>query len=68
MLQLNPKETRLLKLICDDKSNPEIAAKLDLSLRQTERLKSRLYKKTKTSSGISLLKWAVLNKYYALKK
>ncbi len=65
---LTPKELLMLKLVCDDKSNAEIAAKMKFSLRYTEKIKTKLYHKTKTQSGIGLLKWALLNKYYVLKK
>jgi len=68
MIQLTTKETKIVKMVCDDKSNIEIAAKLKVSLRYTEKLKKKLYTKTKTSSGVSLLKWAVLNKHYEIKK
>lgn len=65
--ELTTREHRLLKLICDDKNNNEIAAKLELSLRQTEKIKTVLYRKTKTHSGVGLLKWAVGNGHYSLK-
>ena len=68
MIDLTPRELKLLKLVCEDKGNNEIAVKLKLSLRYTERIKAGLYSKTKTSSGIGLLKWAVLNKLYVIKK
>jgi DNA-binding CsgD family transcriptional regulator len=68
MPQLTPKELKILKLVCSDKSNPEIAVKLKLSLRQTEKIKSGLYLKTKVRSNVGLLKWAVLNKCYTIKK
>lgn len=68
MQVLTPKELLMLKLVCDDKNNNEIAAKMKLSLRYTEKIKTKLYHKTKTKSGIGLLKWAILNKYYILKK
>lgn len=68
MNSLKPIELKILKLVCDDKSNLEIAAKIKMSLRYTERLKARLYAKTKTQSGIGLLKWAIINKLYTIKK
>lgn len=68
MQTLTPKELTLLKLVCDDKNNSEIAAKMKFGLRYTEKIKTKLYHKTKTKSGIGLLKWAVLNKYYVIKK
>jgi DNA-binding CsgD family transcriptional regulator len=68
MPDLTKRELKMLKMICNDKSNLEIAAGLELSLRQTEKVKALLYKKTKTRSGIGLLKWAVINKYYSIKR
>jgi DNA-binding CsgD family transcriptional regulator len=67
-IELKAKEQKLLQLICDDYSNTEIAEKFDCGLRHAEKMKSRLYQKTGTRSNISLLKWAVLNKLYTIKK
>jgi DNA-binding CsgD family transcriptional regulator len=67
MIELTPKELKLLKLICDDHRNADIAAKLDLKLRYLEKQKTVLYKKTKTHSGVGLLKWAVSNGFYKIK-
>lgn len=68
MTDLTPRELKLLKFICDDKSNGQIAEKLELSLRQTEKIKAVVYRKTKTKSNVGLLKWAVRNKLYVIKK
>lgn len=65
---LTAKEAKIVKMVCDDKSNMEIATKLKVSLRYTEKLKTKLYAKTKTGSNVSLLKWAVINKLYKIKK
>lgn len=68
MTEFSAKEQKLLKLICDDYKNIEIASELDCSLRYVERLKASLHKKTNTSSNVSLLKGAVLNGYYTIKR
>lgn len=68
MAELTSRELKLLKLVCQDKNNSEIATKLEISLRYTERLKARLHTKTKTRSNVGLLKWAVLNDLYVIKK
>jgi DNA-binding CsgD family transcriptional regulator len=68
MAELNSRELKLLKLVCQDKNNGEIATKLGMSLRYTERLKARLHAKTKTKSNVGLLKWAVINGLYVIKK
>jgi len=67
MIELKPSELKILKLICQDKTNLEIAEKIALSLRQTEKIKTSLYKKTKTKSNLGLFKWAVTKKLYAFK-
>lgn len=68
MTELKPRELKLLKLVCDEYSNAEIATKLKIQLRSCEKIKSRLYNKTKTHTNIGLLKWAVLNGLYEIKQ
>jgi len=68
MIELNVAELKLLKLVCEDRDNKEIAKKMNLSLRYTERIKSGLYKKTKSKSNLGLFKWAVINGWYSFKK
>jgi len=53
---------QVLKLVCSDKMNHEIAAKLGLNLRTIEKIKTALYRKTKTGSVLSLFKWALKQK------
>ena len=67
MTELKPSELKILKLVCQDKSNFEIAERIELSLRQTEKIKTSLYKKTKTESNLGLFKWAVKNKLISFK-
>lgn len=61
-------EKQVLKLVCQDKANTEIAEKIDKGLRYTEKIKTKLYKKTGTSSSLGLFKWAVINGYFAFKR
>ena len=68
MVELTSRELKLIKLVCNDKSNAEIAEKLQMSLRYTEKTKTKIYTKTKTKSNVGLLKWAVINGLYAIKK
>ncbi|MCD6066893.1 MAG: hypothetical protein K0S33_1719 [Bacteroidetes bacterium] len=68
MTELSIKESKLLRLICDDYNNSEIAEKMEYGLRYIEKIKTALFKKTKTSSNIGLLKWAVLNGHYVIKR
>ncbi len=67
MKDLNKREMTIIKMICNEKANYEIAEKLELSLRRTEKLKRELYDKTKTGTNVGLLKWAVKNKLYTIK-
>lgn len=64
---LTPRELKILKLVCKEKTNQEIATKIPLSLRSTEKAKAKLYKKTGTTSNLGLFKWAVKNKIVSFK-
>lgn len=66
MVTLTSLELKLLKLVISEKSSAQIAEKLKLSLSTTERIKTSLYRKTRTKSGIGLLKWAIKNKLYTV--
>lgn len=46
MIVLSPKERELLKLICDDYKNAEVADELGYGTRYVEKLKAALLKKT----------------------
>lgn len=67
MKPFTPNETALIKLVCQDKDNKEIAAKLKYSLRYTEKIKTEVYNKTKTKSNLGLFKWAVKNGLHSFK-
>lgn len=68
IMELTLKEKTILKHVCEDYNNAEIAAKMGYNLRYFEKLKSALYKKTKVESNVGLLKWAVVNELYVIKK
>ena len=68
MDKLSPKELKILKMVCQDKTNPEMAVKMNFGLRYVEKIKTKLYKKTRTKSNVGLLKWAVVNGVYEIKK
>lgn len=55
-MELSTKELKLLKLICDEYKNLEIAEEFGYGLRHVEKLKASLFKKTNTTSNIGLLK------------
>lgn len=67
MIELSLAEAKLLQLVCRDKDNSEIAQKMEFGLRRVEKIKTGLYRKTKTKSNVGLLKWAVRNELYVLK-
>lgn len=66
-MELSKKEQKVLKMVCDDKKNSEIAEKLGCSIRYAEKIKASIYHKTKTGSNITLLKWALVSGSYELK-
>lgn len=68
MTELNNKELKLLRLVCNEYKNAEIAEELGYGLRHIEKMKTALYKKTGVTSALGLLKWAVLNKHYFIKR
>jgi DNA-binding CsgD family transcriptional regulator len=67
MISLTPQEKRLLLLVCQDKTNQELSAKMGIAIKSVERLKTSLYKKTGKTSILSLFKWAVKKGYYKWK-
>lgn len=58
--QLKPREYKLLQLLCKDKTNVECAKIMKLNRRSIERLRTKIYKKTKTKSMLTLYKWSIL--------
>ena len=59
---LTARELEILKLVCLEKSNKEIAAELDISHRTIENHTLRIRKKTGAVNGVGLLVYAVKNK------
>jgi DNA-binding CsgD family transcriptional regulator len=64
---LSARELLLVKLVCQEKTNAEIAQKLEVSLRVAEKLKTSVYLKTKAKSLIGIFKWAMANGYYTFR-
>jgi two-component system nitrate/nitrite response regulator NarL len=58
---LSEREKEILKLISDEHSTKEIAEKLAVTEKTIESHKKNIFKKTKTSSEIGLLKYAYAN-------
>lgn len=59
--ELTKREFEILKLICQKKSNSEIASILFLSIRTVEGHRFNISKKTNTSNTIELIEYAYLN-------
>lgn len=60
-IKLTPRETEILKLLCQGKSNAEISKLLTLSLRTVEGHKSNLINKTGVKNSVSLVMYALKN-------
>ncbi len=60
-IKLTPRETEILKLICQGLSNSEISEKLSLSPRTIEGHKSNLISKTGVRNSVSLVMFALKN-------
>lgn len=57
--ELNERETEVLKLICQEKQNSEIADKLFLSVRTVEGYRTRLFEKTGSKNIVGLVIYAI---------
>jgi DNA-binding NarL/FixJ family response regulator len=60
-IKLTPRESEILKLICQGLSNAEISEKISLSLRTVEGHKSNLINKTGVRNSVSLVMYALKN-------
>ncbi|MEP7277611.1 MAG: response regulator transcription factor [Bacteroidota bacterium] len=61
-VQLNDKERRILKLMCEEKTTKEIADIVDISPRTVEAIRDKLKTKTGAKSMAGLVMYAVKNK------
>ncbi|MFZ1527529.1 MAG: response regulator transcription factor [Ferruginibacter sp.] len=61
-VQLNEKETNILRLMCEEKSTKEIADIVDLSPRTVEAIRDKLKVKTGAKSTAGLIMYAVKHK------
>jgi DNA-binding NarL/FixJ family response regulator len=61
-IQLNDKELRILKLMCEEKTTKEIADIVDISPRTVEAIRDKLKTKTGAKSMAGLVMYAVKNK------
>jgi DNA-binding NarL/FixJ family response regulator len=62
----NKKEIQIIKLICKQCSNKEIAAKLKLSIRTIEGYREEILKKMKVKNSVGIALFAVRNKIYSV--
>jgi DNA-binding NarL/FixJ family response regulator len=60
-IKLTPRETEILKLICQGLSNAEISERISLSPRTVEGHKSNLISKTGVKNSVSLVMFALKN-------
>lgn len=60
-LGLSGRELEVLKLICEEKTNKEIAEVLEISLATVDYHRQNIYKKTQSTSLVGLVKYAVKN-------
>lgn len=58
---LTAREIEVLKLICQEKTNKEIALKLDISLATVDYHRQSIYRKTQLNSLVGLVKYAIKN-------
>jgi DNA-binding NarL/FixJ family response regulator len=61
-VKFTPRESEILKLLCQGLSNAEISDKLSLSLRTVEGHKSNLINKTGVKNSVSLVMFALKNR------
>lgn len=61
--KVNDRERKMLKLMCQEKTNAEIAEELALSPRTLEKIRNDLARKLNVKGMIGLVKYAVMNGY-----
>jgi len=64
---LTEKEIKVIELICQECSSPEIAIKLKLSHRTVEGRRYKILQKTKSKNVVGIVKFAVKNRIYVIK-
>lgn len=60
--QFTRQELKIIKLICENKTNPQIAEELKLSVRTVEGHRYNISKKTQTNNTIDLIEYVTSNK------
>lgn len=59
--ELSPRELSVIKLILKELTAQEIGERLGISSKTVEQHRMHIYQKTKTKSGIGLLRYALKN-------
>lgn len=65
-LRLTERETDILKLICEDVANEDIAKALNISANTIKFFKKNIYRKTSSNSTIGLIKYAIRHGIFAV--
>ncbi len=68
VIELNPREREIIKLLCEGFSTQEMAEKLFLSPRTIESYRTILLEKTKSKNAISLVLFAIKNNLITISK
>lgn len=63
---LTPRETEVLKLICEDLLNKQIAGRLNISQRSVESHRHSICHKLNARTPVGLVLWALRNKMIEL--
>lgn len=66
--KLSKKEIDIIKLICREKSNKEIASTLYLSIRTVEGHRERILEKINAKNSVGLVLYAIKNKIFEVKR
>lgn len=65
---LKPRQTQILKLICEQHTNKEIAQLLGLSVKTIDTHREILLKKTKSKNAVGLVIYAIRNEIIQVSK
>ena len=65
-LKLTDRENDIMKMICEDLSNDDIAKKLNISAHTIKFFKKNIYRKTNTNTMVGLIKYAIRHGIFAV--
>ncbi len=63
-VEFSIKELQIIKLLCEDKSNKEIASQLNINIRTVESIRIRIIKRINAKSIAGLVAYAFMNNIY----